>query len=532
MLIQKKILIFFPLFLTTIFFIFLFFGVKNQSQALYFQDETEHITLGWMITDYHKDLYTFLSTNHQPLPILFSVFTKFIPYSTLFEFIDRIRVFMWVFALGSSLFLSIRFRYKGAIASIITYSLAHYFFGWHVLAESITLPAVLYSILFLLSNFTERRKKIVRLNSILFGLSCFWMVFNLVVLWPFVLISIIFYTYKIRKIDFLFLFSFFVLTMFLFLYINPFDWFRESVFNNIKYFIPFEPKNGFIHYLKIIIYPAAHVAYLKSIIGRYYLISIVLIAQYFFVLKNYFYKKTTKKKVIKLIMNVFAIFILITSLNTRISDFNVMFYNGFHLYSYIAGLSAIASICLVKSIEVLLKNKNFFGVFVIIIMTFLLVINNTSWVFENRNKLSDYYIKYDTFQAYGTALKIIKKPTDSLMTGPDGVGYLNMMADIPTAGKQNFHLEWSYRVPYLRDYWIDMVNNNQPTFIYFNLDQNSHSKILKPIIEKHYAPVVRKSGDDTLLYMKKESINDVFEEQWVEFEEQLFEKPVFTVLSE
>ncbi len=156
------------------------------------------------------------------------------------------------------------------------------------------------------------------------------------------------------------------------------------------------------------------------------------------------------------------------------------------------------------------------------IFVFLVLINNLQWVWEKRDKLTDYYIKYDTFQAYGNALKIIKNDGDSLMTGPNGVGYLNMMSGIPIFGKQNFHLEWSYRVPYLRDYWLEMMENEPPTFIFFNLENSSHSQILKPILDQKYIMLKRSDGSDTQLYILKNALKKITYEQWRNFENQSF----------
>lgn len=500
-----------PLLVLFIFFVVLFIGVKNQSQSWYFQDETEHVTLGWMMTEFGRDLYTDLSTNHQPLPIIFGSFSKYIPYNTLFVFIDSLRVSMWFFALATSIFIVFRFQWRGLLSVMLTYSLSHYFFGWHVLAESLVIPSVIW---ILLSIFD---KKEFLLDKIIFGISSFWITFSLLPLWPFVLFSNLYYFWNKKNAVKLSLIGFLVPTFLLFLFINPFNWWQETVINNVLYYLPYEATKDIEHYFRILIYPLLYISQLESQIARFYLAFVTLILSSFVIFKNGIIGNK------KYILNIFFFTLLLLSLNPRVSLPSFSPYELFHLFPYVAGISVLISVILshvysylktsISTKKILIAECIFIG---------LLLINNLLWVWEKRDKLSDYYIKYDTFQAYGNALKIIKNDGDSLMTGPNGDGYLNMMAGIPIFGKQNFHLEWSYRVPYLLDHWIKMMENEPPTFIFFNLDTNSHSKILKPILDEKYTMLKRSDGSNTKLYILKNALRKVTENQWRLYENQSF----------
>jgi hypothetical protein len=112
-----------------VFFAILFIGVRNQSMSWYFQDETEHVAVGWMLIHFHRQMYTDLSSLHQPLPIFVGgILSRIIPFTTFFECIDRLRISMWLFALVTSFVMTLRFRWKGLLAVFLTYSLGQYFF--------------------------------------------------------------------------------------------------------------------------------------------------------------------------------------------------------------------------------------------------------------------------------------------------------------------------------------------------------------------------------------------------------------------
>ncbi len=113
-----------------------------------FKDETEHVTLGWMMWRFEKKLYSDLSTNHQPLPVLAGLaLTKMMNFNTLYQLIERMRLAMFLFYCLAMWGLIIRFRWQGFWVSLLTFSASYYFFGWHVLAESLVWPFVAYVVL-------------------------------------------------------------------------------------------------------------------------------------------------------------------------------------------------------------------------------------------------------------------------------------------------------------------------------------------------------------------------------------------------
>jgi hypothetical protein len=504
-----------PFFLLFIFFFLLLIGVRNQSHSWYFQDETEHVTVGWMITEFSRQLYGNLSTNHQPLPVLVGgLLAKVIPYSTFFQFIDRLRMSMWLFALITSFAVVVRYRWKGLWAVLFTYSIGHYFFAWHVLADALVIPAVLWIVLGLID------KKQHSFDHIIFGVSAFWITFNLLPLWPFVLFTWVYYVWLHRQSWKRVMSGFLVPTFFLFLMINPIRWWQETVMNNVLYFIPYEGKSDVWHYFRLLTYPFLHLKYLGSPVARLYVFGIALMGAWLIHLKN---TSTLKKKDL---FNILMLAIGVFLLNPRVSEVNASLYSGFHVFPYVAGMAVFMSVAFVSLFSHFSSSKKMQSlIYLLCTVVVIFIVSNLGWVREKRDKMSDYYIQYDTFQAYGTALKTIASPGDTLLTGPDGAGYMNMMAGLPLAGKQNFHLEWAYRVPYLREEWIEMVKTTPPTFLYYDLGTDSYSQVLAPLVNSNYVVLHRTDGTPTLLRMKKDAVEKVTAEQWKKFEDQSFRRP-------
>lgn len=119
-----------------VFAVAILWGLRKNTQSFYFQDETDHVAMGWMMHTFDKTLYADLSTNHQPIPVYFGAFLMdVIPYVTLFELIERLRLGMFLFFLLIGVGLVARFREQGLFAFVLTFSVGYYFFAWHVLRK-------------------------------------------------------------------------------------------------------------------------------------------------------------------------------------------------------------------------------------------------------------------------------------------------------------------------------------------------------------------------------------------------------------
>jgi hypothetical protein len=532
---QKVVWQFLPLVLLGIFLVVIFKGVRTHSQSWYFQDETEHVTLGWMMERYGKQLYSQLNTPHQPVPVLVGmVLSKILPYQTLFELIERLRLSMFIFWAVSCGFLVWRFKWRGLTSSALLLSLTYYYFGFHVLAESLVAPGVLLLGLLLWQKIWPTHEKqqpaktLEIIDAALAAVGCWWVVWCLLPCWPFVLgWSILYFLVSSPRARVIWLSIAFIASAVLFAFVPPADWYRETITNNLVYFIPFDIHLGPTDYIRFVIYPLLGFTKLNTELGRMFAVLVsgvaVLVGGLFIQVKPILQKKWLKNHWSKVLSGLAAIGLLFV-LNNRVPEFPAAFYQGFHLFPYLSYFMVLVAVVITVAWEKLPLSR--FSKVLIVLVLVMVLINNAVWVLERKDKLSEHFIQYGEFQAFGSAIKMLKQPGDTLMTGAQAKGYTNMIADVPIFGKQNFHLEWSYRAPDLRAYFEHEFATNPPTFIYFSLIDNSHSKFLKPLLAQDYYQLKRADGRPTDLYLRKSATTKITPDQWQQFENLYFQKPI------
>ena len=382
--------------------------------------------------DFGKNLYTDLTSNHQPIPIIIGgLLTKIISYNTLFQLIERLRLSMWIYQVLIGAYVVYRFKTKGLLATIFYSSLSYYYFGWHILAKSLASPLI--GLIFLELHDSKQKNY---LSIIIFYLTINFLFFTLLPLWPFLIFSLIWFwniqTWKQRKLGLIVLVTF---TMGMFALINPIAWWQETVINNFRYFLPYQESLSLQKNFQLLIFPVQSLVKLKSNTARFILLSFILGMTYLFTAHK---KLKNKQNYIKIIF----FFGLLLSLNTRVTNPAAGYYNGFHLFPYLAGLSALVAITITK----FSKKNQIFGFFLCLI----LMANNLPWTLEKKDKLNEYFINYGEFEAYGKVIKILATTNDTLITGPDGAGYINLIAQLPIPGRQVFHLDWAARSPFLQ----------------------------------------------------------------------------------
>ena len=209
---------------------------------------------------------------------------------------------------------------------------------------------------------------------------------------------------------------------------------------------------------------------------------------------------------------------MLVSLNTRAPNAALIFYRGIHSLPILAGMMALIGsfyAFLLRYFTPETKKR------LVVFILFLLIIVGR-FMKEDINQLDDYYIQYGNFESIGKALKQITKPGDTLATMPDGYGYINQVAEIPIFGKQNFHLSWSFYVPYLHDYFFDLFEKQPPTFIFARPGGDPHYQAIMPDLKSRYVRLKRlyDGSDVTMfeLYMLKSALKSVTSAQWTGFQ--------------
>lgn len=478
-------------------------GVRAHSQSWYFQDETEHLAMGWMMLRFGRGLYTELSTNHQPIPVLVGgLLSQAIPYNSLYSLVERLRWVMFSWLVLSSAFLVGRFRWRGLAASGMLLSVSYWYLGWHLLAESLAAPAVAALLLYLFES--TKKWSPTKWDAAAIGTALFWSMFNLLPLWPLAGLSGLWFLWKLTpKLRWWLALTGLGLTALLFLFISPSAWLEETLLNILRYFLPYEQPTNWPAQL---LYPLVNLTRPESPIGRLYWLTLPLI------IVAIWRDRQRKRWLLPLA--------LLLTLNTRVAQPDATFYNGFHLFPYLAGWGALAAV----ACESLWQRAKAAGLkLAIAVVLVLLATNNFSWASERVDKLRERDINYGTYQGVANAIITIKNPGDALLTGPNGSGYLNLLTDLPLAGRQNFHLNWAWRSPKLQAQFKQLMAERPPTFIYFQHDEASdYYRYLKPTLEKDYYRLLRADGRETDLYFRQDAAAQRTPSQWQELAEQYF----------
>jgi len=512
-----------PIAFVGVVFSLLFIGSRLHSQSIYFQDETDHVAMGWMMVEFDKSLYTDLSTNHQPIPVLFgAVLSSVIEYQTLFDLIEQIRFSMFVFSLVTSVLLTIRFGWRGAVASTLTYSLAYLYFGWYVLAESLSVPAVLFMTLYLAEVYfrdTKPTSKVSLTDSVIFGSAAFWAVFSLLPLIPFVIVSTILVLMRVSNAQRLaVVMTGLVCVAVLASVVSPKAWYEETVANNSRYVLIDQKPFTLTRLAALVLYPFSGFAHLDNNLARGILFPPLLAIIAAIALRLQKHISNTQLIIGALLA------VVIGLANMRVTSFPVAFYGGFHLYPYLAALFAYSAFWIVRAAQHVRPS-----VFIVPLIAILLgstLWSNMQWVFEEKNKMDEYYIQYGMQESHARLMRLIAAENDTFFSGPNGHGYINMMSGLPIAGRQLFHLEWAYRSPKLRQEFHELMEMNPPTFIYLTEDTSGyHTDLMETYLPQFYYPM-RHNDSRSQLYIlktKADSLTEAQHSEMTDFQYQIIQ---------
>ncbi len=496
----------------------LFWGMRKQTQAFHFEDETDHVTMGWMMVKFHKTLYNDLSINHQPFPVLVgAVLAKFISFTTMFELVDHIRFSMFLYAAFWGVLLTLRFRFKGIIAYTFTYSLSYYFFALHVLAESLAAPAVMMALLMLTEYVFEKNKrpKITQtIDAVLASLAFATLISTLLPLWPFVAlagIGILGVFTKQQRIMLIAATSLLLLSLLFFF--SPNDWFNETVVNNWLYFMPTAPKASIADWLSLLLFPFVSVLKPLDQLSQTLLFPLVVA-----LLSLTWLGFSTKKIAKKNIAIALYVYLLLIMTNQRVFTFPIAFYQGFHLFPFIAAFFSVFALIIAK----LFHNVKRLPVrSILVVVLAVLFVFNFSWAWKRVDKLNEYYVQYGTQDSYARMIEQFKSEGDTFLSGPNGFGYMNMRANIPIAGRQLFHLPWAYSSPKLREEFHQLMAENPPAFIYLLDDESGYHTELQPILKQNYTELIE-DKHRTFLFLANTKVQNITPEQQKYLDEKNF----------
>jgi hypothetical protein len=480
--------------------IFVFFSYKLYQSRLYsfhFVDEDHHTVIASLL-DKDTKLYKNISTNHQPLPFYFSYLSqKVFEPTSIKQMIKINRLMVFIYGLIWYFIFLIKFK-KIAWPLIFLFEMVKYlYFGNLVLAESLAA----YPVIFLVGisfKFLYDKLKFNKIDGSLIAISVFIVTFNLLPLWPFLLAFEILLFLKNRKLFWFHIRILLTLTMILFL-LTPFNnWYEETIYNNIKYAIPYFSKldgNISSDILAYLILPFTSVLNLNTMIG--FCIFLLIILSFI----SYKQKKVKVKK-----SYLIFLFFLTFLINNRVKTLNNFYYEGFHLLPWIGGFIMLCLSVLDKFWKnKLVLNSIFIAIFIFSFHKFDLI----SW--WQTDAEHEYYVNFSEIDDYNFAIKNLALENENLFVN-NITPLLYWQSLVKPIARQVDFYPWQYEVEKMSKDFENEFKRENPEFV-FGVGKMSDYVFFEDIIMSNYV-MVKKNEGKTPLFIRKDKYEKINDTAW------------------
>ncbi len=468
-----------------------------------------------------KILYSQIFFNHQPLMAFLSYLIQVVLNpDNLYKLVLYHRMFILFFSLLMNVLIIWRFRWAGIGFVLFYETTKYYLFGNFFLPEAI----IAYLIAYLAGLWWEKiRKKHLSMFDYLTASIFTWLIVFLRI--PYIPIALILYglillplsqeTKKLKSASLLF----FLLLSFLTLLNTPLKDYIHQVFTLNRQMVSSETQalgiSG-IGIFKIFLYPLLILFtgkwnYFRSILVGLDVVFLSLIA--WFILKG---KKMKEILLILFIMGLAAI---------RYVEPGTTFYEAFHLLAWYSLFVMFIFLFLIE----LHRSKK--GQRLFFILTSLLIVlfayttfSSRSFIWEKVNREEEFTTNYAHYFAYGSVIKILSKPTDTL--------FLDLWDDLlyQQSGLDSSY-QYSLYTPIMSSSQkfvqarLAMFRNNPPDFYYSYVDSGENCLSLLPneIVDDYRQLYFSK--EPICLYLKKTKLPEITNDQWQEIKKLGFHLP-------
>jgi len=462
----------------------------NNVFSLHFVDEEDHIVFASYMNQGYK-LYTDLSSNHQPIPYVFSaIVQKLSNPPNMPMLIKRHRQAIFFYGLFWGLMFMIFFRFKGLLAWVTLEMLKYALLGNQVLAESLAL----YPSMFLFWQTLRMLWQKIELSKsgLLFLGFCFFLVgFNLVPLWPFLLVILLLWLYSLKVKITPLLLGILIPIILLFLAISPLDWFNETIYNNTVYAMP-QLNNLKTPWQKISLLIFPFLALGKSWFGQ---TIVIIFGLMIWSLSIWLIRKDKQKLMLLLLFYILAVLS-----NTRVDNPAATIFEGFHLLPWL-GIWVALGIFLYHHI-LLSENKTIIG-FIGGVALVILFSNHSMPYFQKKDTATEYYVNYSNFEDNARILNILQQPQDRLAV-LTSESLIYWQSGMRPATRQIVYYPWEESVPDLQKDYQNMLTQNNPEFVYGGREQN--------LVANKYLNIV-KNNEATELYVRVDRAKQITSEQ-------------------
>ncbi|GAB4219342.1 MAG: hypothetical protein Fur009_5020 [Candidatus Microgenomates bacterium] len=500
--------------LTTIIFILIlslsFYTHYNLRYYLRFGDEIGHYYLGNLILRNEK-LYKNVLSHHQPIIYLLSALTEKITQpENLYKYIGYQRMSIFLYSLFWNIIYFLFFGKISLVFILLFEFIKLFYLGFQNLGETLAVYPLVFLIGSIYRNYIN--KKTDYFDIFLYSFANFLAFFSLATLWP--------------ALFFLFLFKFTLLTnkkqkivlsvtsvflvLILFLFVPFFDFIRETIYNNFKYYLPsFKQNTNLLLYL---FFP------FQSFFPPYDQISIVIGLFTIIFIYNLFISYKKDRKIFQIL--IFFIFIVYL-LNTRDPIIKFETFPKFHLLPWIGAYLFVN----VLTVSYLIKSNKKISLLIlisIIITTCFLILFKNGDYYQKRNFLNDFYVGYSESEKYGRIINLLKKNNDKLLVIPNDP-LIYYLTNIKPPIRIVEYYSWMTKLETDNQRLINLFKYSPPKFIVdTGLDKNNFlENYVLENLNKNYI-VLKHLNENSRLYIHKDKAKSIDNNQKEKMKNLLF----------
>ncbi|MDO8497954.1 MAG: hypothetical protein Q7S61_05430 [bacterium] len=491
------------------------FVAHNYSQSDRFGDETAHMIGGHFILK-GKIPYTDMQFNHQPLNYIFSALVEKVSSpKNLYIYIARQREAIFIYGAVWNILYFVTFGPIILLFSLIFEISKYWYSGYKLLGETLAVYPTLYLIGIFIKIFLFK-EKVSKISLLLFSISTFTAMFSLLPLWPLILFLNIMMVYAFRKEWqklICILFPFVIFSLFLFLYISPTDFIKETIIYNAKYFFPASGEKPSLFGLFLLPFYSFIPPYTPSQL-------IITFFTFLFLFLTYFVIR------IKRLTAWIGIMVILSLSNSRVANRE---FGSFHLLPWFASLLFVTILTIYYlSIKKTKMSQWYMGkifyLTIIIVIVFIYFFTPNA-LREKKDVITENYINYSYSETYGRAIKILKDPNDRLAAIPNDT-VVHWVADIDIATRILEYYDWVYTIPAYRSEIMNTFANKPPEFVIdTGLRKNSViDNYIMAILKKDYTQL-NHLGKPSNLYLHNRKYALITLNQWEQLSLMLYTKP-------
>src|SRR3989344_737477 len=497
---------------------------ERYSQSFKFADEDEHFAVGQLL-DRGKRLYKDISLNHQPLIFITSqVVHRVFDPPNIFMLLKRHREVVFGWGLVWSLLFFWRFGFT-ALPAVVTYESIKYFvLGNSFLAESLAVYPSMYvfgSLVELVAAKKERREEfwlgLASAMAVFYLLPtalplamaalwrCFWLRFKR--LWQYLLGAG-------------------VMVGGLLIFVNPGEYFIETIRNNSLYAVPAISEVKSVTDM-IRLWTLPFTVWFKPFSLLNYWIAFIS-AGWFLTLVIFLLRKQWRQAAV-----IGGLFLLWGGFNARVLTPGKYFFEGFHLSVWL-GVGVLSGwLLLMHTVQRLSGRLKALVVVMIAVLFGWGQVQRDMPLFNKIDPMTENYINYSPMATVSRIIRILSQSNDRLMSLPnETIDHWDTRL-LPAMSQIGFN-DWQYSVPERTKEYYDTVTNQPPAFIVFANDGSRYGESMEKLITQRYMllyVVYRNTASPIRLYVRLDKVLTTTRDQWrevadlpIELEPKVYQK--------